>query len=37
MGAHSHRPILVALGVLGALAILAPYSGPFLLRLLMKA
>jgi branched-chain amino acid transport system permease protein len=37
MGAHSHRPILVALGVLVVLAILAPYSGPFLLRLLMKA
>src|SRR4029453_6826384 len=37
MGAHSHRPLLVALGVLGVLAVLAPYSGPFLLRLLMKA
>ena len=37
MGAQSHRPTLVAFGVLVLLAILAPYSGPFLLRLLMKA
>jgi branched-chain amino acid transport system permease protein len=37
MAARSHRPILVAFGVLVVLAILAPYSGPFLLRLLMKA
>src|ERR687897_1101 len=37
MAAHNHRPLLVAFGVLVVLALLAPYSGPFLLRLLMKA
>src|SRR5262245_27762414 len=37
MAAHNHRPILVALGVLVVLAILAPFSGPYMLRLLMKA
>jgi branched-chain amino acid transport system permease protein len=37
MAAQAHRPILIALGVLAVLAMLAPFSGPFILRLLMKA
>jgi branched-chain amino acid transport system permease protein len=37
MGSNSHRAIAMAFGVLTVLAVLAPYSGPFVLRLLMKA
>jgi branched-chain amino acid transport system permease protein len=37
MGSGSRRQVLVVLGVLGALAIVAPYTGPFILLLITQA